>query len=124
MPDNAKIRELAEHPWLLLLSRIIAPLATAGVVAMFGLMWSLNGRLIALETRSTTTQEAVIALGDAVLRNTERITTREASAFTASDGAALEARMNARIDRQYERLADLIEQLRDDIRRQEERPEQ
>ena len=73
-------------------------------------------RVIRVETRLAATNEAVIAMGEAVLANTQRIASTEGNHFTASDGVALEARVNDRIDDSFDRLQELISLLREDVR--------
>jgi hypothetical protein len=73
-------------------------------------------RILMVETRLAATNEAVIALGQQALRMSDRLSTTEGNRFTAADGVALEARVNDRIDDSFERLEQLIELLRDDVR--------
>lgn len=73
-------------------------------------------RLVELETRLASTNEAIIAMGQAVIRNSERISSAEGNRFTEADGIALESRVNDRIDDSFDRLQELIRLLREDIR--------
>ena len=100
-----RVRRWADSAWLLLISRIIAPLAVPALVGMFLWMWDTD-REVALNTAYNEAR---------MVRDREfqdRLVAVEANRFTGADGARLEAR----IDASYDRLADQINQLREDIR--------
>lgn len=100
-----RVRRLADSAWLLLVSRLIAPLAVPALIGMFIWMWDTD-REVALNTANIEAR---------MMRDREfqdRMVAVEANRFTGIDGARLEAR----IDASYDRLADQINQLREDIR--------
>jgi|GEM_PF-3357699 len=105
LATEERVRRLADSAWLLLVSRLIAPLAVPAILAMFIWMWDTD-REVALNSAN------IAARMEREREYLDRLAMVEANRFTGADGARLEAR----IDASYDRLADQINQLREDIR--------
>lgn len=105
------VRELADNEWLLLLSRAAAALSVPALMGAFVFAWDMNAQQ-AVTNATLTRHEREIGI------NAERIALREANAFTATDAAAMEARVQRDLERLIEEIRLLREQADRDRRQQ------
>lgn len=79
------VRQIADNEWLLLLSRAAAGVGIPFAIGAFAFAWNMNAQQAVIQSNVARHETLIV-------RNTERISQREANAFTAADAAAMEAR--------------------------------
>lgn len=98
------VRDVADNAWLLLVSRMAAGISIPFVCGAFVFAWTVNANQEVMKA-SLVRHESLIQ------RNSERITMQDASAFTAADAAAMEARSQ----RDFELLMSEVRALRAEL---------
>lgn len=104
---DSRVRDIAENAWLLLVSRAAAGLSIPILIGGGAWIIAANAQL-AVHSADIMRHEAEIEEVE------ERITAREANAYTSEDAAAHEARVNRELDLILDEIRALRQEIRED----------